>query len=320
MLLTPPGTTDLLGSVAEDLILFAHLMEIGSFSATAQRIGVPKSTLSRRIAALETRLGQQLLTRSTRRLAITDFGERILEHARRLQEEVRAAADLAQQEQVQPRGLLRVSLPPDLAQIDLTSMLIRYAATYPEVKIDIDLSPRRVDILAERFDLAVRIAGNLPDDATLVARQLCQMSIHLYASPAYLAQFGSPNHPSELLQHVCLRLINSSGEAMPWRLSAAQGSGQGTWEGLPTGSVSSNSPALQRGLALQGMGIVALADVLVSDALVQGRLTRVLPDWSLPTVTVWSVTPGRRLLPLKTRAFMNMLREAMTSDQDLALQ
>jgi DNA-binding transcriptional LysR family regulator len=289
-------------------------MEVGSFSATADRIGVPKSTLSRRIAALETRLGQQLITRSTRRLAITDFGERILEHARRLQDEVQSAADLAQQEQVQPKGLLRVSLPPDLAQIDLTSMLIRYAAAYPQVQIEIDLSPRRVDILAERYDLAVRIANNLPDDGTLVARQLCQMPIHLYASPAYLTQFGAPEHPSALLKHVCLRLINSSGEAMPWRLSKQQGTEQGLWEGLPTGSVSSNSPALQRGLALQGMGIVALADVLVSDALVQGHLNRVLPEWSLPTATVWSVTPGRRLLPLKTRAFMKMLRDAMTTD------
>jgi len=317
--MTPPGATDPLGSVAQDLILFAHLMEVGSFSATAERIGVPKSTLSRRIAALETRLGQKLMTRSTRRLAITDFGERILEHARRLQDEVQAAADLAQHEQVQPKGLLRVSLPPDLAQIDLTSMLVGYAASFPEVQIEIDLSPRRVDILAERYDLAVRIAGNLPDDGTLVARQLCQMPIHLYASPAYLSQFGVPEHPSALLEHVCLRLINSNGEALPWRLSkqqgAKQGSEQGTWEGLPTGSVSSNSPALQRALALEGMGIVALADVLVIDALTQGRLKRVLPEWSLPTATVWSVTPGRRLLPLKTRAFMKMLRDAMTTDQ-----
>jgi len=313
--MTPLGVTDPLGSVAQDLILFAHLMDVGSFSGTAERIGVPKSTLSRRIAALETRLGQKLVTRSTRRLAITDFGERILEHARRLQDEVQAAADLAQHEQVQPRGLLRVSLPPDLAQIDLTSMLVAYAATFPQVQIEIDLSPRRVDILAERYDLAVRIAGNLPDDGTLVARQLCRMPIHLYASPAYLSQFGVPEHPSALLEHVCLRLINSNGEALPWHLSKQQGSEQSTWEGLPTGSVSSNSPALQRALALEGLGIVALADVLVIDALTQRRLKRVLPEWSLPTATVWSVTPGRRLLPLKTRAFMKMLREAMTTDQ-----
>lgn len=296
-------------SDADDLILFAQLVEAGGFTALAQTSALPKSTISRRIAALEARIGQRLLTRTTRRLVVTEFGERLLEHARRLQEEWLAANAMAQYEQVKPQGLLRVSLPPDLAQLDLASMLIQFTARYPDVRVELDLSARRVDLLAERFDLAVRIAGQLPDDSTLVARKLCDMSVHLYASAAYLRQFGLPNEPSDLMSHACLRLISSGGESLAWRLQSTSAS----WEGLPTGPLSSNSPALQRELAVHGMGIVALADVLVAQEVLEGRLQRVLPDWSLPKLAAWCVTPGRRLLPVKTRAFMALLQDAMAS-------
>lgn len=303
-----------IASDADDLILFAQLVEAGGFAALARVGELPKSTISRRIAALEARLGQRLLTRTTRRLVVTEFGERLLEHARRLQEEWLAANALAQYEQVKPQGLLRVSLPPDLAQLDLASMLIQYTARYPDVRVELDLSARRVDLPAERFDLAVRIAGQLPDDSTLVARKLCDMSVHLYASAAYLRQFGFPSEPSDLMSHACLRLISSGGESLAWRLQSANA----TWEGLPSGPLSSNSPALQRQLAVHGMGIVALADVLVTQEVAQGRLQQVLPDWSLPKLAVWCVTPGRRLLPAKTRAFMALLQEAM--DTSVALE
>ena len=292
---------------ADDLILFAELMDAGGFSAVSERLAIPKSTVSRRIQTLETQLGQRLITRTTRRLRITDFGERVLEHARRLQDEWQSARELAQHELTSPRGMLRVSLPPDLAQLDLSSLLIQYAARYPDVRVELDLSARRVDILAERFDLAVRIGTQLPDDATLVARKLCDMPVHLYASPAYLRQFGVPTQPAELLSHACLRLIASTGEVLPWKLR----SHARYWEGLPIGPLSSNSPALQRQLAVHGMGIVALADALVVNEVTAGRLEQVLPEWELPTLSIWCVTPGRRLLPSRTSAFMSLLQKAM---------
>ena len=113
---------------ADDLVLFAHLIDAGSFSAAAERVGIPKSTLSRRLSALENRLGQRLVTRSTRRLALTDFGERMLEHSRRLLDELSDASALAQHEQVQPHGLLRESMPPDLTHVDLATLLLQFAA------------------------------------------------------------------------------------------------------------------------------------------------------------------------------------------------
>ncbi|MGB4466848.1 MAG: LysR substrate-binding domain-containing protein [Azovibrio sp.] len=290
---------------AHDLILFARTLEAGSFSKAAELTRLPKSTLSRRISGLEERLGEKLLLRSTRRLAVTEFGERILEHARRLQEETDAAMALAQHRQETPRGKLRVALPPDFVELDLTPLLLRFAADYPEVRLDLDLSPRRVDLIAERFDLAVRIATQLPDDGTLVARKLCEFGNGLYASPAYLARYGPPQHPDELAGHVGLALVNGVGEVLPWRLSREAE----RWEGHPKCPLTSNSLGLQRNLAAHGLGIVGLADRLAQPWVVQGRLQRVLPEWSLPGITVWSITPGRRLLPARTLAFMEMLRD-----------
>lgn len=292
---------------ANDLILFAQLMEVGSFSRAAERTGLPKSTLSRRITALEAKLGERLLTRSTRRLAITEFGERILDHAKRLLDETEAASAMALHRQALPRGVLRVSLLPDFAELDLTPLLLQYAADYPEVRLELDLSPRRVDLLAERFDLALRAASRLPDDTALVARKLCEFTNALYASPAYLKRYGEPAKPAELLNHVGLRLIGGNGDTIPWRLSR----GAEVWEGLPDGPLAANSPALQRDLAAHGMGIVGLTSRFAEKWVAQGLLQRVLPEWTLPAVTIWCVTPGRRLLPARTLAFIEMLRAAV---------
>lgn len=292
---------------ANDLILFAHVMDTGSFARAAERVGLPKSTLSRRITALEGRLGERLLTRSTRRLAITEFGERILEHGRRLRDETEAATALAQHRQDLPRGVLRVALPPDFGELDLTPLLLQYAASYPEVRLELDLSPRRVDLIAERFDLAVRAAARLPDDATLVARKLYEMPNGLYASPAYLQRYGIPTRPEDLLAHVGLRLIAGNGEPLPWLLSR----GSEVWEGLPNGPLAANSPGLQRDLAAHGLGIVGLTGHFADPWVARGLLVRVLPEWSLPSVTLWCVTPGRHLMPARTSAFIALLRASL---------
>jgi len=293
---------------ADDLILFARVVDAGSFSQAAERCGLPKSTVSRRISALERNLGERLLTRTTRQFAITEFGEGMLEHARRLLEEAEAASALAQHRQATPQGTLRVSLPPDfLQELELVPFLLAFATRYPEVKVEMDLSPRRVDLVAERFDLAIRVAARLPDDATLVARRLLEMRHGLYASPAYLARFGRPLAPADLVSHTGLKLITSSGEAQPWQLSRADQH----WVGAPTGPIAVNSVGLQRELAAHGLGLVGLSERYAAAFVQKGLLERVLPDWCLPTMTVWAVTPGRRLQPTRVSAFIEMLREAL---------
>ncbi|MCC7060010.1 MAG: LysR family transcriptional regulator [Burkholderiaceae bacterium] len=289
---------------ADDLVLFARVVEAGSFTRAAQRCGQPKATVSRRIGALEARLGERLLTRTTRRLALTGFGERILEHARRLLEETEAVSALAQHRQAVPGGVLRVSLPPDLIEeLDLVPFLLSFSERYPEVRLELDISPRRVDLIAERFDLAVRVAARLPDDATLVARRLASLPHGLYASPAYLARVGVPVTPPELLERTGLRVITSDGEAAPWRLAR----GSERWEGLPSGPLAANSVGLQRVLAARGLGIAGLSERSAAPLVEQGLLVRVLPQWCLPEMTAWYVTPGRRLQASRTTAFISLL-------------
>ena len=273
--------------VPNDLLLFARVAEEGSFSRASERTGLPKSTLSRRIAALETQLGERLLLRTTRKLALTDFGRSILEHARQVVNEVEAAASLAQHRQSQPSGRLRVSMPGDLANVIMAPMLARFLHEYPAVQLEIDLSPRRVDLIGENFDLAIRM-GSLEDDAILVARQLAVFTVGLYASPIYLKKHGMPKHPQDLSEHATLRLLQRSGEAAVWHLS--QGNEQISL--APAQRATINLPELLIRLARHAVGIAAVPDPFVYVYMQNGELVPVLPDWSLPQETAWAIYPG----------------------------
>lgn len=290
---------------ANDLVLFVHVVDAGSFTGAAERLELPKSTLSRRLGALEEALGEKLFVRSTRRLAITEFGERILEHARRLVDEAEEVAALAQHRQASPRGELRISMPPDFIEFDFAGFCLAFRARYPEIDLRLDVSPRRVDLPGERFDLAIRAAHRLPDDATLVARKLFDMRQGLYASPGYLARQGSPRTPDALAAHTCLPLVANDGQPVAWQLERAGERREWT----PHGAVLCNSPRLQRELAASGAGIAHLPlDYVLQSLLDQGRLVRVLPDWELPSVGIWCMLPGRRLMPARTRVFVDMLK------------
>jgi DNA-binding transcriptional LysR family regulator len=205
---------------ANDLILFAQIMEAGSFCQVRRSsTGSPKSTLSRRISGAGDQARRAPADAQLRAaLAITEFGERILDHAKRLLDEVEAASAMALHRQGTPRGVLRVSMPPDFARAGPDPHAPPLcAASYPEVRLELDLSPRRVDLLAERFDLAVRAASRLPDDGTLVARKLCDIAERPLRQPGLPGKcHGIPASPPELLDHVGLRLIGGTGD-MPCR-------------------------------------------------------------------------------------------------------
>jgi DNA-binding transcriptional LysR family regulator len=291
---------------ANDLLIFARVADAGSFSRAAERMGLPKSSVSRRITLLEEKLGERLMLRTTRRLALTEFGLQLLAHARQVADEVDAAAALAQHRQERPSGRLRVTMPGDFANVLLVDMLPAFAARYPAVSLDLDLSPRRVDLLAENFDVAIRM-GQLPDDTLLAARRVAVFSNSLYAAPSYLARHGEPASPEELAGHEALRLLGRDGEAAVWTLI----NGSERWEGVPPGRTTANSPELLMKFALAGAGIAAVPDYLAADNVRSGVLQRVLHDWNLPSHTAWAVFPGRRLMPAKTRAFIDMLEQAL---------
>ena len=286
-----------------DLLLFARVVEEGSFSRAAERMGMPKSTLSRRLTALESQLGERLLLRTTRKLTVTDFGNSVLLHAQQVTSEVEATLALAQHRQVEPSGRLRISMPSDFANEVLGPLLAEFVAKYPAVALEVDLSPRRVDLIGENFDLAIRM-GDLPDDASLAARRVAVFSIGLYASPGYLAQHGVPPEPEALMEHDALLLLRRNGEPAPWRLSRAES----RWEGTPPGRATANSPELLLKFACAGAGIAVLSDHIAEPHVRSGELLQVLADWSLPAVTAWAVFPGRRLMPTRTRVFLDAMQ------------
>ncbi|MCW7539221.1 LysR family transcriptional regulator [Aquabacterium sp. A7-Y] len=290
-----------------DLLLFARVAESGSFTRAAERVGLPKSTVSRRLSGLERQVGERLLLRTTRKLSLTDFGHALLEHARQVAAEVDAAASLALHRQALPSGRLRVSMPGEFAGVDLAAFLAEFLLRHPAISLEVDISARRVDLVGENFDLAIRM-GAMQDDSSLAARRLFVYTWGLYAAPCYLALRGTPAEPRDLLQHDALPVRASNGEPMPWILSR----GDERWQGVPPARGIANSPPLLLKLAAVGAGIVAAPDALATELVGQGALVRVLPDWCLPEVPAWAVFPGRRLMPAKTRVFLQMLEEALS--------
>lgn len=299
---------------ADDLLVFARVMEAGSFSRAAERLQLPKSTVSRRIAALEERLGEKLLQRSTRRLTLTDFGQGVLDHARALAGEVDSALALALHRQKRPTGRLRVSMPADFAHQMLRPMLSQFVGDYPEVQLELDLSPRRVDLIAEGFDLAVRM-GELPADSQLAARRMAVFGSGLYASPAYLLRHGEPQMPEGLISMHGLMILSRGGDALPWRLFAhheAAPEDQRTWVGVPERRTLANAPDMLLQMARDGLGITWVGNQYAQTFVDRGELVRVLPQWCAEPSTCWAVFPQRRLMPLRTRVFLDAMAATLT--------
>lgn len=302
------------GLDANDLTLFARVAEAGSFSRAAEKMELPKSTVSRRIAALEQQLGEKLVLRGPRKLTITDFGVHVLDHARAVVNEVDGALALAQNRQLQPSGRLRVALLTDLASIALPVMLSDFVREYPAITLEMDLSARRVDLISENFDLALRVGESL-EDSDLTARKIAEMTIGLYAAPAYLQQVGIPEEPNDLLKLQGLLLPTITGEAREWVLELKPTDAPQQWRGKPSQYTLANSPATLIRMAQTGFGVVSAPDLYAREAVARGLLTRVLPQWSLPTARVWVVFPGRRLMPARTRAFIEALADALSNER-----
>ncbi len=283
-----------------DVLAFTHVADSGSFTRAAERLGWPKSSVSHRVARLEECLGARLLERSTRRLRLTDVGARFHEHARRVLQELDLAAATVASFRARPQGRLRVSASVVLGQALLPAMLAEYAALHPEVELFVDLANRRVDLLEEGFDLAIR-AGELPD-SSLVSRRLGGATARLYAAPGYLRQHRKPAQPDDLEGHV---LIDNAPAASNtgWQLTHDDG----REHAVPARfRLAANDALLLRELAATGAGIVTLPAFVAAPAVAAGRLRPVLPAWATRRVDVHAVFPSHKSLSPALRAFVDL--------------
>lgn len=287
-----------------DMALFVEVVRAMSFRRAADAIGVPNSTLSRRVSALEKAIGLRLLHRTTRKLELTEAGQIYYERCKRIVDEAKLAHEQLGDLLAQPSGVLRASLPVDFATTYLAPLLAEFAHRYPGIRFDFDLTPRRVDLVTEPFDVAIRMGGS--QDSGLIARQLASLPTHLYASSGYLASAGEPLQPADLSRHECLGFRTA--KPLTWALHCP--TTQTDMQVEVGGRFQLNSVGMMRRLAALDLGIVLMPEAMVADELASRRLQRVLPLWQGVPVPVYAMTETR-LLPAKTQRFIEFLRERL---------
>ena len=284
----------------DGIAAFARVVDGGSFSTAAHRLGISKSAVSAHVQRLEERLGIRLLNRSTRRLSLTEAGAAYYRHCARILAEAESAEQVASALQREPRGTLRISAPNSFGWMHVGPAVPAFLKRYPELSVDITLSPAHVNLVDEGLDLAIRIG--VLEDSPLVVRRLAPSRLVVCATPAYLKEHGKPREPGDLTKHNCLctGLLPWGDE---WRLAGKRGEVRVA----VGGSFRSNSAEMLRTAALDGIGIAVLPTWAVAEPLRSGALRRVLEAWEPPASTIYAVYPGNRLMSMKVRAFVDHL-------------
>jgi len=289
----------------EGLAVFAKVAELRSFVLAAKDLELSKATISKAIARLEKRLGARLFNRTSRRLALTDAGQLLLDRAARILAEGEAAESEVHAQSASPRGLVRLAVPMSFGLREVALLLPEFLAEYPGVLVDLHLSDELVDLIGTGFDAALRIAA-LPD-SSLRARRLRGVSRNLVAAPSYLKRHGRPAHPRELLHHACLcyaylptpdvwRFVNKAGEVAQVR---------------PAGPLRANNADALAPALLAGLGLAVQPDFVVGEAIEDGRLEVVMPDWSPPPIALHLVMPPGGPRPARVEVLAAFLSERL---------
>jgi DNA-binding transcriptional LysR family regulator len=295
----------------DDMGIFLSIVETGSFTTAAKRLGLRKSTVSRRLSALEERLGIKLLHRTTRQLRLTDAGERYHARCVKVVAEARAAEDELREEHDEPRGTLRMSATPPLADLLLPLVLYPYMARYPQVKVEVVTSWNLVDMVAQGFDLALRV-GPLAD-SSLNARALGSARVAYCASPAYVRAHGVPRSPRELDQHTCV-VISEGQERVHWPFLGPQG----RVVRVPVEArLRVNQFSLAYRAVLEGLGLGRFPQPLAAEDLEAGRLVEVLTEHLPPSFPVFALYPGSRRASPRVHAFLQMLNAYMRAHPEV---
>ncbi len=294
-----------------DLSFFTLLMKQGNMAATAQEMGVTPPSVSKRLAALEARLGVRLLHRTTRRISLTPEGETYLVEGARVLNELDALERTVAGAKAAPRGLVKVSATLGFGRRHIAPMLSKFARAYPDVEVQLHLADRAVNLVEQGFDAAIRL-GELPD-ARLTARQLAPNQRMLCAAPSYLRKHGEPANPRELQQHRCIFLRESDEPFGTWHLRA--GSRHETVK--VRGPLSSNDGDCAMAWALDGHGILMRSEWDAAPYLRSGRLRPILQTWTLPPADIYLVFPTKAHLSAKTRAFVDFTLKYFEARRDV---
>ena len=296
------------------MLYFAEVVERGGFAAAGRALGIPKSRLSRRVSDLETQLGVRLLQRTTRKLSLTEVGEAYLRHCQAMRESAQAAADTVAQVQTTPRGTIRVSCPVTLAQTVVAELVPRFLAQYPEVRIDMLVSNRAVNLVEEGIDVALRVRPSVDDSGSMVVKRLDHTTQILVASPELLIRQGTPQTLDDLAK------LDSIAMSAP--------DGRSTWNLIGPGGVHQQVQHTPRYVAddlltlkyaaVAGTGVCWMPDYMCQEEMRERKLVRVLPDWAPAPAIVHAAFPSRRGLSPAVRRFLDYLGEAMPGRSSLS--
>ena len=285
-----------------DLLIFAELARAGSITEVARTLGLPKSTISRRLANLEERIGSRLINRTTRSQSLTELGQAYLEYCERLAQEVAEVTAFTDSVRSNPQGVLRLTMPVEFCQYLLSDVLAEFLDAHPGVSLDLDVTPRRVDLVGERFDAAIRM-GALAS-SSLISRHLVTITRGIYASPKYLAGSSRVREPRDLSKH---RMVQAGGQYSAVKSLKLTRGGESEAPDIPS-RVRASAIGVVRTLAIAGAGIAAIPNVICTEEVVAGRLVRLLPDWEPSPVEAHYLIPAAKLLPSKTRLFIDYIK------------
>jgi len=280
---------------------YVRVAELGSFAAVARQMDVARSVITRQIAALEARLGVKLIARSTRSLSLTSAGASYLERCREILRLVEAAESQLAEERHEPRGVIRVSVPLSFGLHHLSPLLLDFNLRYPEVTTEIDFTDRRVNLIEEGLDLAIRITQRL--DPLAIARRIGSGRLLAVAAPEYLQRHGEPQHPADLAHHECLIYLPAQQEGWPFQVD-------GEREVFPVrGRMRANNGDALLAAAIRGLGITVQPDFLLAAAIHSGHVQAILGDFLLPELGIYALLPGNRYVPQRVRVLVDYLAE-----------
>lgn len=293
-----------------DMLYFAEVVDRGGFAAAGRALGLPKSRLSRRVAELEARLGVRLLQRTTRKLSLTQAGELYHRHCVAMREDAEAAEDAVAVVQSEPRGTIRVTCPLTLAQANIGPLIPLFLARYPEVRIDMQVTNRVVDLVQEGVDVALRVRATLDDSGTLVVKRLGDTQALLMASPALLQREGAPTSIEDLARLPTVAMSAADGRAS-WNLVGPHAQ-EFDFQHRPR--YTADDMLTLKYAVLEGAGVSVLPDYMCGRELQEGRLVQALPGWAPRVGIMHAVFPSRRGLVPSVRRFLDFLGEHVTTE------